>query len=236
MKAKVGLPKSEHIAQTLEREIREGRIVHGDQLESESRLMRRFSVSRNTVRKGLESLAHQGLITTRSGIGSFATYDGEAIDNNLGWTLALAKGSNDIETRTLSICRASCTLADNFLQTSQDYLCIDRLRFCQSTGQGISLERSRLPWRDDFADIPREGLRGGSLNQTLTDLRIFTDRGEEWVGVRPALSLDDASVMLRQPGLPMMHLRRVTRAADGSVIEYVESLLDPDRFGMHMEF
>ena len=67
----VGLPKAELVARTLAREIREGRVAHGAQLDSEGGLMRRFEVSRNTVRRGLEILARQGLITTRTGIGSF---------------------------------------------------------------------------------------------------------------------------------------------------------------------
>ena len=34
----------------------------------------------------------------------------------------------------------------------------------------------------------------------------------------------------------MLFLRRLTRASDGSVVEYVESTLDPDLFGLHMVF
>lgn len=61
MSTQIGLPKSELVARTLEREIRDGRLLHGDQLDSEGGLMRRFSVSRNTVRRGLEILARQGV-------------------------------------------------------------------------------------------------------------------------------------------------------------------------------
>ena len=95
----VGLPKSTRIAQTLEREIRSGRISKGDQLASENELVRRFSVSRNTVRKSLEQLSRLGLITTRTGVGSFVTYDGASIDNGQGWTLALSRSADEIETR-----------------------------------------------------------------------------------------------------------------------------------------
>ena len=94
MSPRTGIAKSELVAQTLEREIREGRVGHGDLLESEVGLMRRFSVSRNTVRKGLEILSRQGLITTRTGIGSFVTYDGTTIDSNLGWIGARATMSS----------------------------------------------------------------------------------------------------------------------------------------------
>ena len=52
----------------------------------------------------------------------------------------------------------------------------------------------------------------------------------------PALSTEDAQAMGRPPGEPMLRLRRLTRDAGGAVIEYVESLLDPGQFGLHMEF
>jgi GntR family transcriptional regulator len=43
--------------------------------------VRRFDVSRNTVRKGLEALTGKGLITTRVGIVSFVTFNGSMIDH-----------------------------------------------------------------------------------------------------------------------------------------------------------
>ena len=51
------LAKTERVALSLERDIRSGKLGYGDQLESEVALVRRFEVSRSTVRKGLEVLA-----------------------------------------------------------------------------------------------------------------------------------------------------------------------------------
>lgn len=234
--ARVGMAKSERVAQTLEREIREGRVLHGDQLESEGLLMQRFEVSRNTVRRGLELLARQGLITTRTGIGSFVTYDGTTIDSNLGWTVALSRGMGRVETRVLDIRRGGCARADGYLGGVGDYLCIDRLRYCHEAGCSISLERSRLPWRDVFADVLRVGLTKGSLSRTLGDLGLVHAGGEEMAGVVPSLSAVDAAIMGRAAGQPMLRLQRATRAEDGGTLEYVESLLDPARFGLRMEF
>lgn len=232
-----GIPKAEMVARTLEREIREGRFGHGDQLESAGGLMRRFSVSRNTVRRGLEILAQQGLITTRTGIGSFVTYDGTTIDSNLGWTVALSRGSGSVETRLMSLCRGPSMSADLRLQRENgDYLCLDRLRFCNSEEIGISLERSRLPWREAFEPLLESGLIGDSLNRTLGEMQLAAASGQEIAGVIPALTAVDASIMKRSPGAPMLRLERVTHCADGSVLEYVESVLDPERFGLRIDF
>ncbi|MES0879884.1 GntR family transcriptional regulator [Roseibium sp. SCP14] len=232
----IGLPKAEQLAQTIEREIREGRFGHGDQLESEGALMRRFSVSRNTVRRGLEKLSRQGLITTRTGIGSFVTYDGTTIDSNLGWTIALSEGEGAIETRLLSLERAPSSEANAALNVETDYLCLDRLRFCQKANCGISLERSRLPWRPEFETVLLEGLHGDSLSETLSEFGLVAASGEEMAGVVPALSGADAAIMKRPVGDPMLRLQRITRCADGSALEYVESLLDPARFGLRISF
>ena len=78
----LGASKSQLIAAALESEIRAGKVSRGDLLDSETALVRRFEVSRNTVRRGLEILAGKGLITTRTGIGSFVTYEGETIDDS----------------------------------------------------------------------------------------------------------------------------------------------------------
>lgn len=241
MAGRVGLAKSERVALTLEREIREGRVLHGDQLQSEGNLMQRFAVSRNTVRRGLDILSRQGLITTRTGIGSFVTHDGATIDSNLGWTVALASGNGHVETRSLDIRRSPCAKSTGFLagmglEGANDYLCIDRLRYCTQQKVGISLERSRLPWRDDFSPILGSGLVSGSLSLTLQKICLEAASGEELAGVVPALTAIDAAIMARKPGEAMLRLQRITRAQDGSVLEYVDSLLDPLRFGLRMSF
>jgi GntR family transcriptional regulator len=233
VKDDIGLSKADQIARVLAREIRQGPLLTGDRLSSESSLMQRFAVSRNTVRKGLESLVRQGLITTRTGIGSFVTYDDERINDALGWTLALSQGSV-IATRLLLLDRGSCADTASHLGASDDFLRIDRLRLHGDTG--ISLERSRLPWRDSFAGVLEAGLVDGSLNKTLAGLEIAIASGQQWAGVLPRLSASDASLMQRTAGEAMLHLRRLTRGADGRVIEHVVSILDPARFAVHQAF
>jgi GntR family transcriptional regulator len=236
MGLRVGLGKSEQVAQTIEDDIRRGMVTHGEQLDSEFGLMQRFSVSRNTVRRGLEILARQGLITTRTGIGSFVTYDGTPIDSNLGWTVAMRDGAASVETHVLDLRRGPCPIADGFLGGTGDYLIIDRLRYCLDCGYGISLERSRLPWRPDYDPILSNGLRKGSLSLTLAGLGLAAANGEEIAGVAASLTPTEATIMGREEHSPMLSLIRTTRTENGEVLEYVKSLLDPERFGLRMAF
>ncbi|WP_372836863.1 GntR family transcriptional regulator [Puniceibacterium confluentis] len=232
----IGASKSAVIAHTLEAEIRSGQLGRGDALGSENALVRRFAVSRNTVRKGLEILADKGLITTRSGIGSFVTFGGTPIDSAAGWSVALASSGDRLSSRVLALQRRACEITDGPLGAGADCLCVDRLRFRDSTGQGVSLERSRIPWRSSLADVLDSGLRDGSLDATLKAHGLIGTSGEEWANVLTSLAPEDARLMGRDNGQPMLRLRRLTRGADGAVIEFVESILDPDLFALHMEF
>ncbi len=232
----IGASKSVRIAQTLESEIRTGMINRGDALASENALVKRFSVSRSTVRKSLEMLSSKGLIITNSGIGSFVTFGGVTIDDQAGWTLALSSSDVQLSTRVLRLERERMDLPSTEIPLGSDCLVIDRLRYLNNTGTGVSLERSRVPWRDVLEDVLQVGLKDGSLNRTLQKHGLMVASGAEWAGVVPALTANDAALMGRKAGAAMLRLRRLTRSEDRSIIEYVESILDPDLFGLHMEF
>lgn len=236
MSRSVAAPKSERIAHILERAIRTGALGSGDPLESESALVRRYAVSRGTIRRSLELLSAKGLITTRSGVGSFVTYGGSVIDGVSGWSVALSGHDARIETRMLRLERAEMDLQGAPVAEGHDCLCLDRLRVDGVDGTGLSLERSRVPWRAALEGLPESGLKDGSLNRTLESLGLIAVSGEEWAGVMTALPEADAAPMGRRTGEPMLHLRRVTRDGAGEVIEYVESVLDPARFGLHVAF
>ena len=57
--------------------IREGRLVAGDKLPTESALMGEFGVSRTVVREAISKLQASGLVETRHGIGTFVVGVGE---------------------------------------------------------------------------------------------------------------------------------------------------------------
>ena len=156
--------KTERVALSLEEDILSGRLGYGSQLESENALVRRFDVSRNTVRKGLETLADKGLITTRVGIGSFVTFNGRTIDDSMGWTRALSRQQEPVETRMLQLARISdAALAAELKLANADFLAVDRVRALRSSGRVVSIERSRVPHRTELDAVLSGGLVNGSL-------------------------------------------------------------------------
>ena len=221
---------------TLEREIRSGHLAYGERLQSENELVERFAVSRTTVRKGLEALAGKGLITKRTGIGSFVTFNGQIIDNALGWTRALANRAIEVRTNVLRIeLVRDPKLARQLKQNIKIFIAIDRVRSIAATGHAISVERSRVPYVPELKQVPLQGLTEGSLSRTLSEAGLIGQNGEEWVEIECA-GEEDAALMGVPPGSPCLRTRRLVRAADGRVIEYVVSLLDPRHFALHLEF
>ncbi|RWF69259.1 MAG: GntR family transcriptional regulator, partial [Mesorhizobium sp.] len=183
------------MATVLEHEIRSGVLGFGDRLQSENELVQRFSVSRNTVRKGLEELSSRGLITTKVGIGSFVTFDGMPVDDAIGWSRALANAGANAETRTLRLeIIEDAELAAKLGVESSSFIAVDRVRTNADDGHAISIERSRLPLSPELEDVPLRGLREGSLHQTLRGAGLVSDHGEEWVDIE-MLSAADAAIL-----------------------------------------
>jgi len=232
----IATAKTERVAQSLEDDIRSGKLGFGDQLESENALVRRFAVSRNTVRKGLETLAGKGLITTRVGIGSFVTFDGQPIDDALGWTRALSKHQDAVHTDFLRLALIKDSDLSSMLKLRKpDFIAVDRTRSLKNSGCVVSIERSRVPLHQGLEAVVGDGLVNGSLSATLTAAGIRAASGEEWAEIE-CLNATDADIAGVSAGTPFLRTRRLVRDAEGNVIEYVVSLLDPRHFALHLEF
>ena len=66
-------PKYRDVFRTIRSEILSGAFDARTRFPSEGQLMRKFGVSRNTVRAALEELKRSGMIETRNGAGTFLT-------------------------------------------------------------------------------------------------------------------------------------------------------------------
>ncbi len=226
--------KHEAIARVLEGEIRRGSMPHGRRLPGETALAERFSVSRNTVRAALVELGQAGLIATRSGRGSFVTYDGNPLNVELGWARALQEQGVETRVEVLTLDETSDPeLAAGLGEASDRFVVIDRLR--SAGGAGISYERSRIPALPAVRAAVAEGRANGSLTDLLRDAGLIAAQGEQWVEIRQ-LGEADAAVLGRRPGDSFLWSRCVTRDASGALVENVESLLDPTHFSLHFQF
>jgi GntR family transcriptional regulator len=227
--------KHERIAQVLEREIRRGRLSYGERLPGESALAQRFSVSRNTVRAALSELGDAGLITTRSGKGSFVTFDGRLLDDRKGWAQALRDSGAEL---TVTVVRCAVVrdlgLAKRLGVPDPEFVAIDRVR-AQPGGLAVSYECSRVPLTPATSAIPERGLLDGSLTRTLTEAGLVVARAEQWVsGRRPTER--EAAAMGRDWANWFLAVRRTNWTEEDELVEYVESLLDPAHFQLRQTF
>jgi len=73
MELKDNKPRHEQISDWLRDQITSGKLEAGEQLPSEKELVKKFDVSRVTVRHALTTLDNEGLIYRRQGLGSFVS-------------------------------------------------------------------------------------------------------------------------------------------------------------------
>jgi GntR family transcriptional regulator len=227
--------KYRQIAESLTKRIRRGEIGNGSRLPGEHLLAQTYEVSRSTIRQALAELQQAGLIETWTGAGSFVRYDGAYLDDQIGWTEALARQGISTQARILRLDRiVDAALAEELSLDEAAFLAVDRVRTTKS-GEAISLERSRLPWRKGFAEVLRRGLVKGSLQQTLIALDIRPTGGSEAVALA-RLSAEEAVLLGRSEGDAFLATRRTVYGAKGELVERVDSLLHPDHFNLQFSF
>ncbi|KTR53126.1 GntR family transcriptional regulator [Curtobacterium oceanosedimentum] len=223
------------VADALRDAIATGRYRAGDRLPGEHDLAARFAVSRGTVRAALADLVDDEYIATHGGVGSVVTFDGAALDPRGGWARSIAASGTEVTTRVLRLDRVD----DPHLQAEVDaadaeFVVVDRLRTVVG-GRPVSLERSVLPAVGRLATAPTAGLVDDSLTATIAEAGLVPTSAEQWVDVVP-LDAEDARLLERAEGTPFLRSRRDSRTAQGTFVERVDSLLDPDRFRLHMRF
>ena len=227
--------KYREIADSLITRIRSGELGVGARLPGEIILAQAYEVSRSTIRQALAELQRAGLIETWTGAGSFVRYDGALLDDQIGWTESLARRGIRTQTTIIRLDRIQDGALGLELGLADGaFLALDRVRHLKS-GEAISLERSRLPWRKGFADVLREGLTQGSLQKTLLSLGVHSVGGTEAVALA-RLTADEAALLDRSEGEAFLATRRTVHGAEGNIVERVDSLLHPDHFKLQFNF
>ncbi|MCU1681304.1 MAG: transcriptional regulator, GntR family [Amycolatopsis sp.] len=213
--------------------IRSGQLARGERLPGENQLAQQYSVSRGTVRSALSELQQQDLIATETGVGSFVTFDGVALDQSVGWARALSSSGSKVTTELLGIERAEDPALTSRFGVDA-FISVRRLRRDES-GRGVSLENALVPAIPALADLPERGLTDDSLTDTLREAGLYLAGGEQWI---TAEWLDETSAKLldRRAGEFFLRATRISLDRSSALVEQVVSLLDPARFQFHLVF
>ena len=242
----VAMTQRERIVAALSTRISGGDLRTGDRLGSETEIAAEFGVSRGTVRAALAELQRLDLIATRPGLGSFVTFDGRPLDPTTGWARALTDAGAEVTAEILGITLLPAhdrsetdpfaTRSARILPTElagRDVVAVSRRRLLG--GRPISYEHAVVPATGPLRDLPTTGLVDDSLTATLRAAGLVAHHGRQEARVVP--TPDDVAAHLEHaPGTAVLRTRRLSYAADGGVVEHVESYLDPDHFSLQLTF
>jgi GntR family transcriptional regulator, N-acetylglucosamine utilization regulator len=226
------IPLYHQVKAAILREIDAGQWSPGQQLPTEDDLIAMFRVSKITVRQALRELAHMGYIRREQGRGTFVQRP------------PLEEGPRELtsftgEMRGHGLTARSRVLEQGAIAAPADvalWLDIDigapvfRLRRLRlADGEPMGLQTAYLP----MALVP--GIDAISFaNDSLYAVL------EVRYSLRPArarethqailVSPEDAPLLGAAPGSPAFSAERLTSMADGSPLEYVQSIMRGDRY------
>jgi GntR family transcriptional regulator len=217
------------------RELLIGLVVPGQAIPSERDLMVTYGVSRSTVRKAIDGLVADGLLSRTQGLGTFA------VRPRLETRLHLASFSQDMRrrgrnpsTRLLSVNRAAPpaeVAAELGLEPGMQAWRVVRIRLADN--EPIAHEDGWYP-AHLLPDLDQRDIVGASLYEILGQhYGMWVDHAEQTLWGEAA----DAGLarQLAAPvSTPMLVFRRIS-SAGGQRIEYVISRYRGDRYQVHME-
>lgn len=227
------------IAHDLRERVALGDIGAHGALESESELCARYGVSRPTVRRALETLRDEGLVTARHGAGWFLT--GTAYHQRLALGTFRHAGSALAESGA-TVCRE---VADfSFLLAPVPVAAVLRIPAGASVlhvrsvrrvdGEALDVAHEWVP--QEYADrLSRLDAADPGLWASLTRAghAIATVRQTITAGLASAA---DAELLGTATGVPLLLVRRVATGADGIPLALSDHRYLAHRFALEVEF
>lgn len=235
------IPLYHQLSQHLRNEITSGVYQRGQTFPSENVLMKRYSVSRNTVRQALDSLVGMGLIQRQQGRGTFV-----ASSRVLSQSGALSSFTEEVERMGA---KPGVVLLDTYQQEapikvseelrlppSVKVMCVVRLRtadeqpICVATSWLNSVDFEEL----EQADYNQLSLY--NLYENVTGRPVFRATQQVWAD--PATT-QEAKTLKISRGSPVLRFARTTYVASdeagGTPIEYVEAAFVGERYTLETE-
>ena len=234
-----GLPeggKARRVYLLLQEEILRGQHAPGGLLDGEQKLAQRLGVSRVTIRRALDALAQDGMITRRAGSGTvvqaqasqppvradFTTLIPQLVEFDQKTTARLLSFSYG--TAPASVAEAMGLPLDGRVQTAV------RVRLAQ--GRPFSHLTTYVP--EAIAENYTEAdLASTPLFRLLERSGVSIERAHQSVSATLAAP-DVADVLGLSVGAPVLSLNRVVMDDKGQGVEYLSALYRPDMFRLEM--
>lgn len=217
--------KYKEIADCLEQEIRDGKFDHTKKLPTEDELIKKFEVSRNTIRKAINQLVNRGHVYQVQGSGMFLREKSETDYINLGSLrgLTVDLASKTIETKILTL---QVEEADEIIATqmrcevgSKVYY-IKRLRMVDH--EPFSIEISYF--KKGIVPYLNEDIASSSIYSYLIDDLKLTIGFADKVITCEKIGEADAELLHVHPLDPALIIENTVCLTNGTIFEVSKSL------------
>jgi GntR family transcriptional regulator len=228
---KIGICYYHQVYTLLVRALTDGTIPSGTALPSESELMERFQVSRNTVRRALARLEAEKRIIRRRGSGSYARSIGQAEIS--ADDLADAAASHDAQRpQTVGrLLRVQPVTTPDFIRRREPRFPATSLMVQRSLSfksVPFSLSTSHVP-EHLAARLTRSVLTRHAVLLALDSQGVKPFSAEQMITAVAADSIAARHLEI-EPASPLMSVHRLVRDGEGHAIEYQVMQFPPDRF------
>lgn len=218
------------LAEKLRREIETGRFKESQVLPGERELSETFGVSRTTLRRAIERLAHEGLLFNRQGAGTFIHRAVPRVDQPFsrltGFTedmrlRGFAASSRELESGVVLPSPDEAMMLG--VGPSERILRLSRLRLANDVPMAIEHTVVPLKFLPDPASV------GASLYTALEERGLAPARGLQ--RLRAMLLSDSDAALLDVPAKsPTLYIQRIAYLADGRCVEFTRSYYRADTY------
>lgn len=226
------VPYYRQLADLLRREIGERKAQNEVyQLPSENELAERHGITRATVRHALDVLEQDGWIYREKGIGSFAAVRRvkHELTQLVSTTEDMGRRGWSLSTQVISVEQMpSAPYVAHALELSEGDPVYELCRLRIVDGEPLSLQTAHLPVAL-CPDLEDNDLTTSlyRLLETRYGLRLWS--GKEVLRARCATRYE-AGLLAIKDNMPVMYMERVTYAASGVAVEYLEAVWRGDRY------
>lgn len=230
------LPGYQQVYLTLRDWIYAGTFPAGSQLPTETELCSTFGVSRVTVRKAIDLLANDGLVSRQQGRGTFVTeraadapLTGE-MDQLLKRLAALGNKTQVSQVKSEIITADDEMATDLGMERGEQCLCVSHLR--HTKGEVTGSVRVYIPAHLGLS-FSRADLKSGSMLVALEEKGIEIQAADQLIGATLA-TLDQSRVLGVPVGTPLVRLRIVAFDSAYRAVLSMTALYRADYYQHHV--
>jgi len=231
------IPLYHQLKEIIKENIESGKWLPGDMIPSENQLMQEYKISRNTVKKAIETLVQEGALNRIQGKGTFVSKP--KFEQSLSGFYSFSKimkergiAARD-EIRSVELVKVKSSIAKQ-LQLAEDERVFELKRIRYADNEPMILETSYIP-QSIASDITIGMLEKTSLYDLLqNEYGVIVTRAKEIF--EPVLIRAYESKYLQvEEGYPALLLYRIAYDSNEKPVEYCRSIVRGDRCRFYTE-